>query len=556
MEPHRENNVSIGDFIQQRGTHMKKLITFALAACMAATSALALTPAQLDVILAERYPGSVPAAVTQAATVEDKLTALGDPFAQYYTAQEFAAFQEAMDEAGQETGSTVAAALEDGHVGRIAISAFGPGTYDALKNAVTANSAADRWVVDLRGNTGGELKAAVNAMSVFVGKGNLIYLRGKEGNLAAARAENAKITGEPVIVLVNSRTASAAELFAANIRDRQAGIIIGSRTYGKGVAQSALTKAEYPEAFADGSALILTTDYVFSDSLSTNNVMGVIPTLLVEDEMVEPVAKLLCASAPKGNNSGYLRVHLGHWRWYVELNRAQSQPEVFAALLEALPPQTDLYLGSEQDWNQRSVDFIAAQFCKGYTPRSFPDAADSRYSNAINTLKTYGIVKGNGAGAFEPSATLDRASLCALLAQAMSYPQSTAAPAFADTPADAWYTPYVTTLSQMGIVNGYDDGLFHPNDPIPHQQFMVILSRIIANTNHTCHAALAAGMSEEDAASGEYDAYDPWARTGVWALDGWWHAPAKDIDPKAPTTREEAAYDLYAALNGLGLLPQ
>ena len=59
--------------------------------------------------------------------------------------------------------------------------------------------------------------------------------------------------------------------------DRQRGIIIGSRTYGKGVAQSLFTAKEYPQAFADGSALLLTTGYAFSDSLTTANVMGVIP---------------------------------------------------------------------------------------------------------------------------------------------------------------------------------------------------------------------------------------------------------------------------------------
>lgn len=536
---------------------MKKLLTFVLAACMLATSALALTPAQLDTILAERYPGTVPAAVEKAATVEDKLAALGDPYAHYFTAQEYAAFQAQMSEGGQQSGSTVTASVEDGHVGRVAISAFGPGTYEALKTAVEGSKdTVNRWIVDLRGNGGGEFQAAVDAMAVFMGGGDLVYLRGKDGKLYRGKSDNARETMEPVIALVDGRTASAAELFAANIRDRQAGIIIGSRTYGKGVAQTALTKAEYPEAFADGSALLLTTDYAFSSGLTTNNVMGVVPTLLVEDGMAEAVAKLLCAAAPTGNNSGLLRVHLGHWRWYVNLAQAQSQPEVFAALLEALPPQTDLYLGDEGDWSRRDVDFIAKQFCKSYVSRGFPDVSGSEYADAIDLLKTYGILKGNEAGEFMPKATLDRASLCALLAQAMNYPQSTAAPAFADTPADAWYTPYVTTLSQMGVVNGYDDGLFHPNDPIPHQQFMVILARIIANTNHTCYAAMAAGVREEDAATGDYDGYDPWARTGVWALDGWWHAPAKDIDPKAPTVREEAAYDLYAALNGLGLLPQ
>lgn len=544
-------------FFPKRSADMKKFISFALAVCMTATSALALTPAQLDVILAERYPGTIPAAVAQADTVEDKLAALGDPYAHYYTAGEYADFQAQLSEAGQQSGSTVTASLEDGHVGRIAISVFGPGTFESLKTAVsTHNASADRWIVDLRGNTGGELNAAVDAMSVFMGKGELVYLRGKDGKLYAARSSDAKETIDPVIVLVNGRTASAAELFAANIRDRQRGIIIGSRTYGKGVGQSALTKNEYPDAFADGFALLLTTSYVFSDSLTTHNVMGVVPTLLVDDALTEPVAKLLCAAAPAGNNSGFLRVHLGRWRWYVDLNQAKAQPAAFAALLEALPPQTPLYLGEGTDWRATGVAEVAADFCPGFTSRSFSDVGGSQYKDAINTLKTYGILKGNEAGDFMPSTVLDRASLCALLAQAMGYPPSSGAPAFPDTPAGAWYTPYVTTLNKMGVVNGYDDGLFHPNDPIPHQQFMVILARIIANTNHRCYAAMQTGMTAEEAAAGDYDAYAPWARTGVWALDGWWHADAKDIDPNVLTTREEAAYDLHAALSGLGLLPQ
>ena len=101
---------------------MKKIIAFTLAVCMAATSALALTPVQLDGILAERYPASVPQAVTQAATVEDKLAALGDPYARYMTAEEYADFQASMSEGEQAVGATVTAALEDGHVGRIVIS--------------------------------------------------------------------------------------------------------------------------------------------------------------------------------------------------------------------------------------------------------------------------------------------------------------------------------------------------------------------------------------------------------------------------------------------------
>ncbi len=109
-------------------------------------------------------------------------------------------------------------------------------------------------------------------------------------------------------------------------------------------------------------------------------------------------------------------------------------------------------------------------------------------------------------------------------------------------------------LSALGIVNGYDDGLFHPDDPIPHQQFMTILARIIANTHHASWSALKTGPDEATLANGDYAAYDGWAVSGAWLLDGVWHKPAKDIDPRATTTREEAAYDLWSALSTLGLL--
>lgn len=534
---------------------MKRWIALALALALSLSTALALTPQELGELLKNEYAGEVPAQVWGADTVEGMLSALGDPFAHYYTAEQYAAF---LSEAVDGVGAGENRFELQGNVGWIGLDHFGQ--VDKLAAWVEENDAGlDRWVVDLRANRGGEMTAAVDAMSLFAGEGQLLYLRGKDGTLYGARNKNVDYTTmEPAIVLVGDTTASAAELFAATLRDRQKGLIIGSRTYGKGAAQSAFDQSHptYGALFADGSALLLTTNLVFSDSMVTNNIMGVLPHLMVEDELAEPVARLLCADAPRGNTAGYLRLHLARWRWYVDLSKADAV--ALRALLEALPPQAGLYVGTggEDGWRETTAAQVASdRDLWSYCPRTFSDVAGSPYADAINALKTYDIVKGDESGNYNPSAGLTRASLCALLAQAMDYPMSKAAPAFADTPAGAWYTPYVTTLSALGIVNGYDDGLFHPEDPIPHQQFMTILARIIANTSHLTHSALAAGPDEAALASGAYAAYDPWAIPGAWLLDGSWHKEAKDIDPRAVTTREEAAYDLWSALSTLGLLP-
>ncbi len=531
---------------------MKKLLAFLLAAWLCAASALALTPEELGVILRENYAGEIPARVWEEETVEGMLAALGDPFSGYYTPQAYAAFLQEVDGQGEQSIPN-AYRLENG-VGWATLNTFGQG--EELEAQVRSASVS-HWVVDLRGNSGGELRAAVDAMGLFAGGGNLVYLRDKEGKLYAGKYEETEaVIHRPAIVLVGGHTASAAELFAATLRDRQLGLLIGQRTYGKGVAQSAFDarNATYGAAFADGSALVLTTDLAFSEGLVSNNIVGVLPHLLVEPGQEEGVARLLTPTNPGGAPAGWLRLHLAQWRWYVDLDRADRA--ALGALLEALPPQVPLYLGTGgADWAPTTAQAVAdRQGLTDYAPRRFPDVDDSPYADAIHALAAYGVVRGDKAGRFHPGQGLTRAALCALLAQAMDYPMSSAAPAFADTPADAWYTPYVTTLSALGIVNGYDDGLFHPDDPIPHQQFMTILARTAASLHHTSWRVLAVGPDAEALADGDYLAYDPWAVPGAWLLDGAWHAPARDIDPRGVTTREEAAYDLWSMLQVLGVL--
>lgn len=459
--------------------------------------------------------------------------------------------------------------LIDERIGYIDCRTFGEETLGHFKEGIAANDyQADRWIVDLRSNLGGDTMASVETAATFAGGGNLAYLREKDGRYGVYKPEGGALTLDPAIVLVNEDTASASEIFAAAIRDRQAGIVIGSRTYGKGVAQVLLDESVEPEYFSDGSALKVTAARVFSEGGATTDKVGIIPHLLVPDQYAPDIAYLMAGQSPKGDTSGKLRVDI-KWRWYVELEAATEADYLpaFAALLEAVSPSTPLWLGTGgvDGWRRVTAEQVAEECgVTDYAPRGFDDVAESPYANEISTLATYGVVAGSGDGTFRPEATITRAQFCALLAQALRY-TSTNTGTFADVPTAAWYADEVEALSNAGLVNGYSDGLFHPDDPMDHQQFMAVLAR----------AARGISMDFYEAQPEDYNEmmshpalaiYPKWVREDVWLLDGSQVNPIgigvsllweslTDIDPLAPTTRGEAACALYNVLAFSGILP-
>ena len=193
--------------------------------------------------------------------------------------------------------------------------------------------------------------------------------------------------------------------------------------------------------------------------------------------------------------------------------------------------------------------------------RAFSDTAGTPYQQEIDTLGAFGVVSGSGDGSYQPNQTLDRASLCALLVKAMRYPMADGQISFADVPAGAWYAPYVDTLYEMGLVNGYDDGLFHPNDPITHEQFLVLMARVAKWLDMGCYE-----MSLPDGVYGnrvpsaaalamEFGSFAAWAREPVWLSSTFaWTRDFSGIDPQAATTRAEAAAALFNLFWSSGLL--
>ncbi len=461
--------------------------------------------------------------------------------------------------------------LVNGHIGYIYCGTFGNETYGYFSSGVdTYRDNATNWVVDLRSNLGGDVTAATNSLGVFLGKGDMVYMRDRSQYYRFVSSDDAR-TLQPVIALSSRWTASASEIFLSAIRDYTDGIIIGGRTYGKGVAQIILDKDTFsPDLFSDGDAMKITAFRYFSPEGSSADQIGVIPHLLVSDENAANVSYLLCGADPKLENSGCLRLILGSWKWYIDLNTATSEDYrgAFAELLEAIPPEAKLSQG-DGDGNWVSVtpaDAANNSKITDYASRSFVDVSKSNFAAEINTLKTYSILKGCGDGLYHPYSSLTRAELCALLAQAMNYKLTDdGQSAFSDVSADAWYAPYVNALYTQGLVKGDENGLFHPLDAVDHEQLITVMARLASRLNLKFYQSQLAGP---DAAAKADDAllrFDDWSESSVWLLGmsqknafgntvNLLFSPVSAIEPKENALREEAAALTYSILTYAGIL--
>ena len=348
------------------------------------------------------------------------------------------------------------------------------------------------------------------------------------------------------------------------MKDKNGGMVIGSNTFGKGVAQVVLTGAQEPEALTDGDALRITAYQYYGVSGNTAQNIGVIPDLLVDTNHADEIASLFSANEPWQSTEGWLRVHLGGWRWYIDLSKAMGEEMApyFAEMLSALPPAVDIFVGDGEGWVKSTPAQIAADTqVKGYAPRVFSDVAGTNYELAANTLCTYGMLRGYADGTFHPDNGLTRAELCALLTQTMRLHLPETGATFSDVAKDSWYAPYIQAAQAAGYVSGVGNGRFDPQGKVTQEQMMTVLGRLAADLNLNFLGA--SNAVPED--TGISSKYSTWAQPWVWLLEksqknilgqplSMLYASSDSIDPKAPATRGQTAHILYTLFTAVELL--
>ena len=132
-------------------------------------------------------------------------------------------------------------------------------------------------VIDLRNNPGGLLSQAIRVSDAFLDKGEIVSTRGRnpeDGDRYNATPGDL-INGKPIVVLVNGGSASASEIVAAALKDHRRGIVVGTKSFGKGSVQTVMPLREQ-------SAMRLTTARYYSPSGRSIQNLGVTPDIIVE----------------------------------------------------------------------------------------------------------------------------------------------------------------------------------------------------------------------------------------------------------------------------------
>ena len=174
-------------------------------------------------------------------------------------------------------------------VGYVRITTFSEQTRKSAVEAIKKlkkNKNLKGYVLDLRNNPGGLLEQAVAISNLFLEKGEIVSTRGRD--LENPEIYKAKpgdiIKGLPLVVLINSGSASASEIVAGALQDHKRAIILGTKSFGKGSVQTIIPVHPF-------GALRMTTAKYFTPSGKSIQKKGIVPDIVVEQAKVEKIDK-------------------------------------------------------------------------------------------------------------------------------------------------------------------------------------------------------------------------------------------------------------------------
>jgi carboxyl-terminal processing protease len=158
-------------------------------------------------------------------------------------------------------------------VALLEIASFITGTANEVSQALKSANYRSGVIIDLRNNSGGLVEEAVDVAELFIGSGIIVSYKVNESE-KIFRAVNSNPIKVPVVVVINRNTASSAEILAGAFQDRNRGVVIGERSFGKGSVQEIIT-------LDDGSKLELTVALFLTPSGRIIEEVGITPDLAV-----------------------------------------------------------------------------------------------------------------------------------------------------------------------------------------------------------------------------------------------------------------------------------
>jgi len=229
------------------------------------------------------------------------------------------------------------------NIGYVRLTTFSDTTTSGLEKAITEikkniGNKFQGLILDLRNNPGGLLNQSISVADAFLNQGEIVSTQGRnDDDTSRVFAKKGDlINGQPLVVLINSGSASASEIVAGALKDHSRAIIIGTRSFGKGSVQSIIP-------LAGNGAMRLTTARYFTPSGISIQAKGIEPDIIVEAGATD-------LKKPKNNNRREENL-----RGALDKNKKSKETEIVSDSEKPLTPLEKLL---QDNQISRAVDMI------------------------------------------------------------------------------------------------------------------------------------------------------------------------------------------------------
>lgn len=173
-------------------------------------------------------------------------------------------------------------------IGYIRLAEFNGNAAEEVANAIDSleQEGARGYILDLRNNPGGLLQAGIEIARLWLDYGTIVFTVNRQSILGSFDAYGPALTDAPLVVLVNRGSASASEILAGALQDNGRALLVGEKTFGKGLIQSLFE-------LSDGSGLAVTVAKYETPNHTDINKLGIMPDKVVE---LEPITGDLVAT--------------------------------------------------------------------------------------------------------------------------------------------------------------------------------------------------------------------------------------------------------------------
>ncbi|WP_180994073.1 S41 family peptidase [Bacillus sp. Marseille-P3661] len=414
-------------------------------------------------------------------------------------------FYESIIRATTEYAPTVDSAELAGNIGYLGLHSFNEESVDELKAAITTLDDVEGWIFDLRFNGGGYLDTAQDVAGLFPAVDTTIVIEGKDQKKIAYTAmKQSPQLLEPVFLLINEESASAAEILAGAVKDHGAGTLYGQTTFGKGVAQSVYE-------LESGNLFKMTVAQFYTPNGDPINEIGIQPDvetelgvelqvahrdLILQDENIEKIENEKFAQFLARNPVFTLDLQS-------PLREGELEKRITLYQLGGQEIDIDVKPTSLTTYEIRpseTLDYYSAYLLKVQTGikayviefetsdkidenngnlTDFVDVKDDAFfANSIAALTNEGYIKGIGNEQFGPYHYVTREQAAALFTRIFNLNTSNVSnPGFADVDEDDYFYTSVAAVKEAGIMSGKSKDRFGTGDILTRQEMAALLAR-------------------------------------------------------------------------------